>query len=399
MLKSIAVSNFKSIANVPVELGRFNVLIGSNAAGKTNFVDSIRFVHDTLEDGVSSAVGRRLGWENVLTRDKDKSEKIEVAIQWYPDEETKATRRGKKTYKPVSFDYGFRVGCSRKHFLLDQEVLRGRFRENGNEVEEKFERSLDRIKISGSLLQREPESVLRVPRQARGRLFLETGFFTTGSPLLGESIGAWRFYELNVNSARCPSTDVTGNTLLSDGSNLAAILDKLNETRASRQVRTQILDTMANLIPGFQKWDTAPQLDGSLGFRIHERGISKGLLPKMISDGTIRLLCVLLVLLHGSSGASLICIDEPERYLHPQVLGPLVEIMRNVAEKTQLIITTQSAELVKCLRPDEVLMVDKRDKMTCVRRADDIEMVDKFMEDFTMDELWLGGYLKGGRIL
>ena len=80
MLRTIRISNFKSISSEPVLLGNLNVLIGANAAGKSNFVDTLRFVRDVVNHGVSSAVGRRFGWENVLTREKDKSERITAEI-------------------------------------------------------------------------------------------------------------------------------------------------------------------------------------------------------------------------------------------------------------------------------------------------------------------------------
>lgn len=399
MLKSIMVTNFKGISNAPVELGKLNVLIGANAAGKSNFVDAMRFVHDALESGLTSAVGRRLGWENVLTREEKKTETIGIKMQWVPDERMVGLTVAKKNYRPVVINYEFESSCWRKRVRVQSEKLQATLRERSGEVREEFDRSGGRARIVSSLTLKNPMRVFTAPRQARDRLFLEVGFATAGSSFLSEAIRSWRFYELNVNAARCPSTDVSSDNLLSDGGNLAAILDKLDETKASRLARTQIRETMASLVPGFEKWRTAPQSDGSLGFDIREKGISRGLLPKMMSDGTIRLLCVLLVLLHESSEASLICIDEPERYLHPQVLETLVELMRSVSEHTQLIVTTQSPELVKWLKPEEVLMVDKRDRRTQVKRADSMEMISRFVDDLTMDELWLGGYLAGGRIL
>jgi predicted ATPase len=80
MLKIIRISNFKSISDEPILLENFNVLIGPNAAGKSNFVDIFRFIFDVVQGRLSSAIGRRLGWENTLTREKNKNEKIKVEI-------------------------------------------------------------------------------------------------------------------------------------------------------------------------------------------------------------------------------------------------------------------------------------------------------------------------------
>jgi predicted ATPase len=156
---------------------------------------------------------------------------------------------------------------------------------------------------------------------------------------------------------------------------------------------------MSHLIPGFERWRPARQYDGSLGYKISEKGMARALLPEMVSDGTIRLLSILLALLYQPTEAALICVDEPERYLHPQVLKPLVEIMREVSERTQVIVTTHSTELVKWLKPSEVLMVDKINNVTHIVQAQSISMVEKFLEELTLDELWLGGYLKGGKTL
>ncbi len=228
---------------------------------------------------------------------------------------------------------------------------------------------------------------------------MQETFFFLGSFLLSDFITEWRFYDLDVKASRRSCLDEGQPVLLGDGRNLAIILDKLRRDSSSRAIRDRILNLMSILIPGFERWRPARQYDGSLGYKIYEKGMVKALLPEMVSDGTIRLLSMLLALLYQPTKAALICIDEPERYLHPQVLKPIVEIMREVSEKTQLIVTTHSTELVKWLQPSEVLMVDKIDTVTHIVQAQNVSMVDKFLEEFSLDELWLSGYLKGGKIL
>jgi predicted ATPase len=166
-----------------------------------------------------------------------------------------------------------------------------------------------------------------------------------------------------------------------------------------QKVYNRILSLMSILVPKFSKWKPERLVDGSVTFGIYEDGIAKPLLPAMISDGTIRLLSMLVSLLYAPDRSSIICIDEPERYLHPQVFGPLIEIMREVSNKTQLIITTHSPEIVRRLKPSEVLLVDKINNSTHLVNASDTVMIDKFLEEFSLDELWLTGYLKGGKAL
>lgn len=398
MLETIQISNFKSIANEPVLFGDFNVLIGANAAGKSNCVDTLRFIHDILNDGISSAVGSRLGWENVLTREKKLSEKIIIEIFYTFKGNVQEFKIKEKIYKPINIRYKLKIGYRAKRFNIYLETLEAKFKHNDKEIVESFNRVRRNIKISESPIIGEIGEQLKfryLPKQFEDKLYLAAGFLSIGSFLLNNLINDWHFYSLDVNAARQPSIDERQEFLLYDGHNLASILEKVSNDSSYKR----ILKLMSILIPNFEKWKTEKQFDGSTGFKIFEKGITKGLLPKMVSDGTIRLLCILLTLLYQPTEAELICIDEPERYLHPQILQTLVEIMRDVSKKTQLIITTHSTKLVRWLKPNEVFMVDKKNNTTHIVRAQDISMIDEFLKELSLDELWLGGYLKRGKIL
>ncbi len=398
MLKTIRFCNFKSISDRPVSLGNLNVLIGANAAGKSNFVDGLRFIHDLLNHGLSIAIGRRLGWENVLSRDKPASEKITAHILHEFQGPDRTVKFGKKTYTPRDIEYTVEAAYSRKRTYLHSEILKARFQQDANEITERFERSRSKVSVDSSIRSAKRPESFKLPKQLQDKPFLQSGFYLVGSLLLSDCITHWRFYDLDVSASRRPCIDEGQDILLDDGRNLAVILDRLRLS-SSQAVRDRIMKLMSILVPGFDSWKTEQQFDGTLGFRIREQHITKDLLPKMISDGTIRLLSLLLALLYQSSQAALICIDEPERHLHPQLLKTLVEIMRDVSQQTQLVVTTHSPELVKWLQPNEVFMVDKVDTVTRILPAQNISMIDKFLQDFSLDELWLGGYLQGGKIL
>lgn len=393
MLKTIRLSNFKSLSDEPVLLGNFNVFIGANNTGKSNFVDALRFIHDILSPGLSSAVAQRFGWPNVLTRDKKQADKITAEIFYDLRGTGPLTNFKKERFKPIDCRYTLEIGCSRRQLYLNSETLKIRYNTNNTEGFQRSRVKADKIK---TLLFHLPR-FFKVPTQNQQKPFLQTEFLFLGASLLSEHINSWHFYELDVTAARRPCFDMNQNIFLDDGHNLAEILYRLT-AKSTQSIRNRIEKIMSILIPCFSKWEIKPQFDGSLGFMIREKGISKGFLPQMVSDGTIRLLSVLIALLYHPTKTSLICIDEPERYLHPQVLQPLVEIMREVSKSTQLIITTHSAKLVKWLQPNEVFMVDKINSITRIKHAQDISMINKFLEQFSLDELWLQGYLKGGRI-
>jgi len=141
MLRVITLSNFKSIWNKPISLGNFNALIGANASGKSNFVDALKFIHDVLNVGVSTAIGRRFGWENVLTREKPKSERTSAEIIYDLKDLGQEIKIEKRTYKPLDFKYEFVVGSSKSRFYVYSEKLRARFERDGTQIVEAFERS------------------------------------------------------------------------------------------------------------------------------------------------------------------------------------------------------------------------------------------------------------------
>jgi len=397
MLKRLRISNFKSISDQPVHLQKLNVLIGANAAGKSNFVDAIRFIHEILEDRISRAIGKRLGWMNVLKRGEDGKSKISFEINCSLKSVSSKPILKKKAYKPIDCEYKLETTYSRKQYFIDSEIFKAKMEHSGKETTESFNRSRNKIQFSDSVFLGKKRKDMSIPTQLKDTPFIQTGFFFISSFLLTNLVESWRFYDFDVNAARRPCIEESEGFLLDDGHNLAAVLDKLRAS-SSRTIKKRVLNLMSILVPGFEDWKTEMQFDGSLGFTVTEKGIEKPLLPKMVSDGTVRLLSILLALLYQPTQTALICIDEPERYLHPQVLGTLVEIMRDVSEKTQIIVTTHSAELIKNLQPSEVLLVDKKDGITHIVRAQDVSMVDKFLEEFSLDELWLRGYLKGGMV-
>jgi len=398
MLKTIRTTNYKSLGSEPISLNKLNVLIGANASGKSGFVDALKFIHDIVNSRLSYAVGKRLGWENVRKRGVGEKTKIgiEIDCELGMEDIRRIPRKADSTL--VRAKYAFEASYRTKKYFLDTESFESQFIKKGATLTEEFKRINRKVEIKPLKNSRGKHTHFTVPRTAEDAPFIQAGFYLETSYLLYSNISGWRFYELDVSNIRRPFFDEGQSYLRDDGRNLAAILEKLR-TRPMKGIRLRILNLMSLLIPGFEDWRTEQQFDGSLGFKIHEKGINKGFPPKVISDGTIRLLAILVALLYKPSATKLICIDEPERYLHPQIMETLVEIMRDISNETQLIVTTHSTELVKWLKPSEVLLVGKIDNTTNIVRVNDVELIDKFLEKFTLDELWRSGYLKGGNIM
>ncbi len=400
MIDKIQFTNFKSITNKEVPLGNMNVFVGANATGKSNFVDCFKFVQDAKNDGIPVAISKRFGWTNTLRRGVGKKQSISLVISCDFSDRTLKFRISEREYRLIRAKYSLEIIWGRGRFQVLSEKYESTSHFEGKEYLEYFNRTGEKVKYH-SLLTQTMSTSIEIPVQIREKLFLKGGFFLVTAAIFDNIIDLWRFYDLDTNMARMSCADTGEDILASNACNLSLILDRISKSKNQSIIRSydRVLRIMKILVPHFDNWKTQRQYDNSINFSIYEKGIEKPLIPGMISDGTIRLLSLLLALLYRTEHGPLICIDEPERYLHPQVLEEIVNIMREVSKKTQLIITTHSPELVKHLSPNELFMVDKIDNITEIINAKSKDMVDEFLKDFTLDELWLMGHLEGGKAI
>ena len=116
-----------------------------------------------------------------------------------------------------------------------------------------------------------------------------------------------------------------------------------------------------------------------------------------LSDGTLRYLC-LLAILCDPEPPPLICIEEPELGLHPDVLPALADLLRECSTRTQLIVTTHSDILIDAMSetPESVVVCSKPDGQTIMKRlnADDLA---EWLKKYRLGELWMKGEIGGTR--
>jgi predicted ATPase len=125
-----------------------------------------------------------------------------------------------------------------------------------------------------------------------------------------------------------------------------------------------------------------------------DRNFSKPIYMHELSEGTLRFLW-LVSLLQSPNLSTITMIDEPEVSMHPEQLGLLAELMRETSGRTQLIIATHSERLIRFLRPEEVVVMDIDDTgCTTASWADTLDL-EKWLDEYSMDEIWRMGQLKG----
>jgi predicted ATPase len=389
-LIELEVENFRSLRKVSLPLRPLNVLVGPNGAGKTNVLEVFRFLADVIRTDLEPALALRGGFEEVAFWGGEKpppSFRVKVVATWTryssanaPDEyQLRVTRRDRTLSRQEEFSFKRTQG-------------RGR-----------------RIKISGRMaritdFQDERESGVHTI----GMRGLSTGLSTLprladeagGSEVaaVADRLASFRVFDVNVEMARRPSRfPRSGEELDNDASNLAAVLLALrsgNQDAWDRLVN-DARDVLPYLIDVDFEYPSGAARE--VVVVLHERGLRR---PTQLADasyGTIRLLG-LLALLYDPAPPALTCIEEIDHGLHPQALELLVERLREASERTQFLIATHSPALADRLKPEELVVCQRRDDGSSAVPAVSIRQVRRIVaesEDLPLGELWFSGALGG----
>ena len=211
---------------------------------------------------------------------------------------------------------------------------------------------------------------------------------------LGEALSRIRIYRewsLGRDSPlRLPQkADLPNDFLQEDGKNLALVL---NSFQGKPAVKRRLLDALSKFYEGIT--DFHVKIEGSTVQLFIEEG--DVVIPATrLSDGTLRYLCLLAVLCHPQP-PPLICIEEPELGLHPDILPTVSKLLLEASERSQLIVTTHSDMLVDALTNEwwSIVVCEKRDGQTVMRRLDEEKMA-AWLENYRLGELWSSGEIGG----
>ena len=187
-------------------------------------------------------------------------------------------------------------------------------------------------------------------------------------------------------------SDLPNDHLCEDGSNLGLVLNRVKRDHPKSIDR--MVNELQQVYEGINGFDVSIEA-GSVQLFIREGDINVP--ATRISDGTLRYICLLAVLCRTDL-PPLICIEEPELGLHPDLLPAVADLLRDASERSQLIVTTHSDVLVDQLTddPECVIICEKHEGQTELKRLNKEELV-VWLEDYRLGELWSKGVLGGNR--
>jgi len=384
-VKSVQLTNFLSYGegSQPIELRALNVIIGPNGSGKSNLIESLELLRATPRDlltPIRDGGGvRDWLWKGGL---KPSIATIEAVID---------NPKG-----PVPLRYVLRFTEVGQRFEIvdervenetpdvghDQPYLYYRF-ENGHGVlnvkgKKRRLQQEDIDPVSSILSQRKdpdqyPELTYLGNMFAKIRLYREWCFGRYTTPRLPQK------------------ADLPNEHLEPDASNLGLVLNRL---RGKPHVKKRLLEALHALYDGIDDFDVQIE-GGTVQVFFHE---GRYTVPATrLSDGTLRYLCLLAILCHPEPGP-LVCIEEPELGLHPDVLPTVADLLREASERTQLIVTTHSDVLVDVLTdmPEAVLVAERLETGSMIKRLD-AEKLAPWLEKYRLGQLWTRGEIGGTR--
>ena len=390
-IETISLENILSYgsSNEPFSLEPLNVLIGPNASGKSNMIEALSLLQAAPRDlqapireggGILDWIWK--GGHGALPAT------VNVTVN-YPK-------------KPMALRYRLAFSESGARFELRDEALEDERPTNAYSAQPffyyRYQEGHPVLSVVG-----EPTVQRRLVREDMepDQSILSQRRDPDSYPeltYLANQFQRMRFYrEWNLGRYTPPrlaqKVDLPQDFLLDDASNLGLVLSHLLNQPL---VKDRILDRMKDFYPSFNDVNITVNA-GAVQIFFHEEGLRLPVPATRLSDGSLRYLCLLAVLCHPSP-PPVICIEEPELGLHPDVIPEVAKLLVEAAVRSQIFVTTHSDALVDALTdtPEAVIVCEKSDGATHLRRLD-ADKLRPWLEDYRLGELWTRGDIGGNR--
>ncbi len=354
-IDKMLIKGFKSIKSCEIDLGRINILIGGNGSGKSNFISSFELLQHVVDGNLQSYVTKKGGPDVIAYCGTKFTEEID--LEYYFG------------------DNGYQLKLSPTNdnqFMIEEENYYSNLKGNYN--------------IGGGYLE---------SRWKKG-----TGYEIDKyvQPILSEQ--RWKIYHFHDTSDSAHLKQLQGINdnmyLAPDARNIAAFLYMLQNVYPENYNR--IVEVIRMAAPFFDSFILRPNPEQKQMIRLEWKDISsdKPFIASQISDGTLRFICLATLFLQPEEYMpDVILLDEPELGLHPFAILLLGELIKKASINHQLIVSTQSVELLNMFSPEEVIVVDHKENASQLKRLNTPELKN-WLSDYSMGDLWKMNIL-GGR--
>lgn len=380
-IESIEISNFRVFKDAHVrDLKNMAVFLGVNGSGKSTFFDIFGFLHDCLNAGVKKALMKRGGFDEVASRESEGP--IKFTLKFRPsDTEPLVT-------------YVLSIGLDGKDPIVEKEILRLRRGSKGSPW-----KILDFSRGVGFAIQGDIstyEDVRNTSTRSKQKLMSPDmlAVDSLGQLQEFEAVAAlrrliedWYVSDFRIDLARERQEITDGTQLNQSGDNLSAATMQLKEDYP--EAFESVIQKMRERIPGVKNVEAIQGEGGYFLLRFDSDRFINPFSAKYVSDGTIKMFAYLL-LLADPHPHTLLCVEEPENQLYPNMLMVLAEEFREYANKGgQVFISTHSPDFLNAVEINELYCIIKKDGYSEIVKASDMPLVrDLYYEGDKLGWLW-----------
>jgi predicted ATPase len=417
-IQQVHVENFKSFSELDIDLSRFNVVIGSNAAGKSNFISIFKFLRDIARHGLANAIALQGGSEYIRNARIGNGRDLVIRISYTPDQKLEIIdhKTGENALLGIqscesSYEFAIRFDAEGDGFVITRDRL-----VIGCEVsscEQKEPGVFDTCTLGHGEIQVTNEQgnvkfAVQIPDgcplsendvipvffrgvQLRKQALLLESSYAYPLPHVEKFFDRIAIYDIDPKLPKRGAVITGKRDLEEDASNLAVVVKTIIEDPEKKRKFSNLLH---DTLPFVEDFSVQKFMDVSLILTLRERYARSHDLPaSSLSDGTITIFALIIALYFEDK--PFVVIEEPVRHIHPFLVARVMAMMKESSERRQLMITTHSTEVVKHVSLEDILLITRdREGFSVISRPADKEEVRTFLEnEIGIEELFVQNLL------
>jgi len=406
-IESIKIENYKAFKYAELKsLPKMAVLLGANGSGKSTFFDVFGFLSDALQQNVTIALNKRGGFAEVVTRGCDVAKDlIKFEIKFLLNNKVQTSENF------IRGTYNLAIGFTDGHIYLDEETL---------DTEESIDESFDQVELIQLINKRGNVEIYYGARRLNyytedaDIVEHERSSYKMSSPDIlaikglgqfeqfgvvskfRELLEKWYVSNFKIDNGRSISDVGISDHLSITGDNLAQVTKYMYEYH--RKLFNDVLEKLPRRIPGITQVEAKETEDGRIVLRFKDENFKDPFVARYVSDGTIKMFAYM-ILLHDPEPHPLLCIEEPENFLHPDLLLQLCEEIREYSERGgQVFVSTHSPDFVNGLKIDELFYIKKENGLSHIYAVNEDVSAVELAKDNQLGWLWRNKYIHGANL-
>ena len=400
MIRKLHLKNFLSYKDVTISFNEFNVIVGANASGKTNLTKALNTLRGLISGGFNSIEDFDAFMENTFHKNSPETEPMVFEIEVEnPVDIALADKR--------------KIHFAKHHYYLELQYSVGVVKEWYKAWEKGqakpytiLQRENGKAKFAGDKYDPAHSLTNEVDKTTMENIMFQPLVGKAASPFLMMIIQAFCdfliTYNLIPHEIVRPFVSRNQKVVSVTGSNLAGVLQFYKDHKP--EVIDSINEILSRNIPNFVSVDTKPLgISRNYLFFVKEAD-GKDYMLNELSEGTDVFVALVAAMVTSQyvelpeHFTGIMIVEEPEKNLHPQLMEELVALAKSLTGKFQVIMTTHSSDLVSHLQPEDLILLDKNAVGSRVKRVSQTKDVKKYLEEFSLDQIWLNNDLNGGTI-